>query len=51
MYALIIEDGWTGRQEIVRRSKSYDKLLKLLNKYINDYGYNECCINVVELEK
>jgi len=48
MYALIIEDGWTGRQEIISRSKSFDRLYKLLNKYIKD-GYNEACLNIVEL--
>ena len=48
MYALIIEDGWTGRQEIISRSKSFDRLYKLLNKYIED-GYNEACLNIVEL--
>lgn len=49
MFALILEDGWTGSQEIVAESKSRNKLLKMMKEFIDD-GYNECCVNVVELE-
>lgn len=49
MFALILEDGFTGSQEIVAESKSRNKLIKLLKEFIKD-GYNEACLNVVELE-
>ncbi len=48
MYALILEDI-CGSQEIVAESKSRNKLIKLLREFIKD-GYNEACLNVVQLE-
>lgn len=49
MFALVIEDGWTGSQEIIAKSKSFNKLVKMLQEYIEE-GYNECLVNVIELE-
>lgn len=48
MYALILEDI-CGSQEIIAESKSRNKLIKMLKEFIDD-GYNEACLNVVELE-
>lgn len=49
MFVLILEDAWTGSQEIIAESKSQNKLIKMLKEFIDD-GYNEACLNVVKLE-